>query len=84
MWFIVATYKEKELLSEDAIEMESTQTLMIYYQKSCGYDIFDQPVIVQFYNELTENLAGVKYGLSASLSLREKFQAFSHVKLNLH
>jgi len=31
-------------------------------------------VVVQFYNELTKNWASVKYGLSASLSLCEKFQ----------
>ena len=30
--------------------------------------------MVQFYNELTKNWAGVKYGLNASLSLCEKFQ----------
>ena len=36
--------------------------------------IFDQPVVVQFYNELTKNCAGVKYGLNASLSLCEKFK----------
>ncbi|GBC04982.1 hypothetical protein RclHR1_05990011 [Rhizophagus clarus] len=38
------------------------------------YDIFDQPIVIQFYNELTKNWTNVKYGLSANLSLCEKFQ----------
>ncbi len=74
MWFIVAIYKEKKLLSEDAVEMEITQTFDDLLFEALGYNIFDQPVVVQFYNELTKNWAGVKYGLSASLSLCEKFQ----------
>jgi cell division protein FtsL len=48
MWFILAVYKEKKLLNEDAVEMVSTETLEVL-----DYDIFDQP-IVQFYNELTK------------------------------
>jgi len=61
-------------LSEDAVELEPTQTFNDLLFEVLGYDIFDQPVVVQFYNELTKNWAGVKYGLSASLSLCEKFQ----------
>ena len=74
MWFIVSVYKEKKLLSEDAVEMESTETFGDLLFEVLGYDIFDQPVVVQFYNELTKNWAGIKSGLSASLSLCEKFQ----------
>jgi len=74
MWFIVALYKEKKLLSENAIEMEASDTFGDLLYEALGYDIFDQPVIVQFYNELTKNWAGVKYGLSANLNLCEKFQ----------
>ena len=74
MWFIVAVYKEKKLLSEDAVEMESTQTFDDLLFEVLGYDIFDQPVTVQFYNELTKNWTNVKYGLGAKLNLCEKLQ----------
>ncbi|GES81793.1 hypothetical protein GLOIN_2v1482475 [Rhizophagus clarus] len=74
MWFIVAVYKEKKLLSEDAVEMESTETFGDLLFEILGYDIFDQPIVIQFYNELTKNWTNVKYGLSANLSLYEKFQ----------
>jgi hypothetical protein len=74
IWFIVAVYKETKLLSEDAIEMESSQTFDDLLFEALGYDIFDQPVIVQFYNELTKNWTNIKYGLNVSLSLCEKFQ----------
>src|SRR6266498_1916881 len=74
MWFIVAVYKEKKLLSEDAVEMESTETFGDLLFEVLGYDIFDQPIVVQFYNELTKNWPTIKYGLSANLNLCEKFQ----------
>ncbi|GBB94021.1 hypothetical protein RclHR1_22760001 [Rhizophagus clarus] len=74
MWFIAAVYKEKKLLSEDAVEMESTETFSDLLFEILGYDIFDQPIVIQFYNELTKNWTNVKYGLSANLSLCEKFQ----------
>ena len=54
MWFIVAVYKEAKLLNEDAVELESTETFGDLLFEVLGYDIFDQPVIVQFYNELTK------------------------------
>ena len=34
---------------KDAVEMVSTETLEVL-----DYDIFDQPIVVQFYNELTK------------------------------
>ncbi|UZO23562.1 uncharacterized protein OCT59_015896 [Rhizophagus irregularis] len=74
MWFIVAVYKETKLLNEDAVEMESTETFSDLLFEVLGYDIFDQPIVVQFYNELTKNWTNVKYGLSANLNLCEKFQ----------
>src|SRR5271154_3301596 len=75
MWFIVAVYKEKKLLNENAIEMEtSLHTFNDLLLEVLGYDIFDQPVIVQIYNELTKNWAIVKYGLNANLNLCENFQ----------
>ena len=74
MWFIVAVYKEMKLLNEDAVEMESTETFNDLLFEVLGYDIFDQPIVVQFYNELTKNWTNVKYGLSANLNLCEKFQ----------
>jgi hypothetical protein len=74
MWFIVAVYKEKKLLNEDAVEVESTRTFGDLLFEVLGYDIFDQPIVVQFYNELTKNWTNVKYGLGANLSLCEKFQ----------
>ena len=73
MWFIVAVYKEKKLLNENTIEMEPTRTFDDLLFEALDYDVFDQPVIVQFYNKLTKNWAGVKHGLSASLILCEKF-----------
>ena len=82
MWFIVAVYKEKKLLNEDAVELEPTQTFNDLLFEVLDYDIFDQPVVVQFYNELTKNWAGVKYDLSESLSLCEKFQPYQ-VKFTL-
>ncbi|GES83878.1 ribonuclease H-like domain-containing protein [Rhizophagus clarus] len=45
-----------------------------FFTSFIGYDIFDQPIVIQFYNELTKNWTNVKYGLSANLSLCEKFQ----------
>ncbi|GBB99535.1 hypothetical protein RclHR1_03550015 [Rhizophagus clarus] len=74
MWFIAAVYKKKKLLSEDAVEMESTETFSDLLFEILGYDIFDQPIVIQFYNELTKNWTNVKYGLSANLSLCKKFQ----------
>ena len=74
MWFIVALYKDKKLLSENAVEMEASDTFGDLFFEALGYYAFDQPVNVQFYNELTKNWASVKYGLSANLNLCEKFQ----------
>ncbi|GES77507.1 hypothetical protein GLOIN_2v1482475 [Rhizophagus clarus] len=74
MWFIAAVYKKKKLLSEDAVEMESTETFGDLLFEILGYDIFDQPIVIQFYNKLTKNWTNVKYGLSANLSLCKKFQ----------
>ncbi|GBB87231.1 hypothetical protein RclHR1_13680004 [Rhizophagus clarus] len=71
MWFIAAVYKEKKLLSEDAVKMESTETFGDLLFEILGYDIFDQPIVIQFYNELTKNWTNVKYGLSANLSLQK-------------
>ena len=75
MWFIVAVYKETKLLNEDAVEIESTETFGDLLYEVLGYDIFDQPIVVQFYNELTKNWTNIKYGLSANLNLCEKFQS---------
>ena len=74
MWFIVAVYKEAKLLNEDAVELDSTETFADLLFEVLGYDIFDQPIIVQFYNELTKNWTNVKNGLSANLNLCEKFK----------
>ena len=75
MWFIISLYKEKKFLSENAVEMEvSANTFSDLLFEVLGYDVFDQLVIVQFYNELTKNWAGIKDGLSANLNLCEKFQ----------
>ncbi|PKY57943.1 hypothetical protein RhiirA4_479394 [Rhizophagus irregularis] len=52
---------------------ESTETFGDLLLEALCYDIFDQPIVVQFYNELTKNWT-VKHGLSANLSLCEKFQ----------
>ena len=73
MWFIVALYKDKKLLSENAVEMEASNTFGDLLFEVLEYDVFDQPVNVQFYNELTKNWASVKYRLSANLNLCEKF-----------
>lgn len=74
MWFIAAVYKETKLLNEDAVEIDSTETFSDLLFEVLGYDIFDQPIVVQVYNELTKNWINVKYGLSANLNLCEKFQ----------
>ena len=74
MWFIVAIYKEKKLLCENAVQMEPTQTFDDLLYEVLGYDLFDQPVVVQFYNELTKNWTVFKYGLNVNLDLCEKFQ----------
>jgi hypothetical protein len=74
MWFIATVYKEKKLLSENAVEMEFTETFGNLLFEILGYDIFDQLIVVQFYNELMKNWTNVKYGLSANLGLCEKFQ----------
>jgi hypothetical protein len=74
MWFIVAIYKEKKLLNEDAVEVESKETFGDLLFEVLGYSIFDQPIVVQFYNELTKNWTNVKYGLNANLGICEKFQ----------
>src|ERR1041384_1613650 len=74
MWFIVAIYKEKKLLCENAVQMEPTQTFDDLLYEVLGYDLFDQPVVVQFYNELTKNWTVVKYSLNVNLDLCEKFQ----------
>ena len=68
MWFIVAIYKEKKLLCENAVQMESTQTF-----DDLLYEVL---VVVQFYNELTKNWTVVKYGLNVNLDLCEKFQPY--------
>src|SRR5581483_864806 len=74
MWFIAAVYKETKLLNENAVEIDSTETFSDLLFEVLGYDIFDQPIVVQVYNELTKNWINVKYGLSANLNLCEKFQ----------
>ncbi|CAB4442278.1 unnamed protein product [Rhizophagus irregularis] len=54
--------------------MESKETFGDLLFEVLGYSIFDQPVIVQFYNELTKNWTNIKYGLNANLGICEKFQ----------
>ena len=61
MWFL---YKDEKLLSENAVEMEVSDTYGLLFE-ALGYE----PVNVQFYNELTKNWASVnvKYWLGANL-----------------
>jgi len=41
MWFIVAVYKEKKLLNENAIEMAPTQTFDDLLYEALEYNVFD-------------------------------------------